>query len=180
MNLAITDKNLSSPPMKIVDQTRSLVTPVQTMNLPTPTLEQMDNLHQWLESRPDVKLLDLEAHTTHHFCRGQYARELRIPAGYTVVGKMHATDNFFQIVSGRVAVTTAKGLRIVEGPLLTVTRPGDKRIAHALTDTIMFNFHTRADDVEDVKALETRYVIPREHEGMFLAQARQAQLELLP
>lgn len=131
--------------------------------MPTPTIAQLDRLHSALESS-NAPLLDIDAHTAHHFCKGLYARELRIPAGYVVVGKMHASENFFLIMSGDVTVSTATGMRRVQGPLLAVTKPGDKRVAYAHTDTIMFNFHTRADEVEDPELLEARYIVPRAEE----------------
>ena len=150
----------------VVDQTQVLVPPTPLMSperMPSPTLAQLDRLHDAIAAS-GLEQLDVDAHTAHHFCKGLYARELRIPAGYVVVGKMHASENFFLIVSGDVSISTRDGIRRVQGPLLAVTKPGDKRVAFAHTDTIMFNFDTRADEVEDPKLLETRYVVPRDEE----------------
>lgn len=143
--------------------------------MPCPTLPQLDRLHRALETS-DVPKLDLDAHTAHHFCRGMYARELRIPAGYVVVGKMHASENFFLLVSGEVTISTRDGMRRLTGPVLAVTKPGDKRVAYAHTDVIMFNFHTRADDAEDIEILESRYVVPQEEEHRALAYLTERRL----
>lgn len=150
----------------IQDETDSLVPAVTMMSpteMPCPTLPQLERLHQAIETS-GIPQLDLAAHTAHHFCRGMYARELRVPAGHVVVGKMHASENFFLLVSGDVTISTNDGVRRLRGPVLAVTKPGDKRVCFAHTDVIMFNFHTRADEAEDLKILEARYVVPREEE----------------
>lgn len=179
-------KTNPSPPLlrslKIQDETASMVPAVTTISpteMPRPTLPQLDRLHQAIETS-GIPRLDLAAHTAHHFCRGMYARELRVPAGYVVVGKMHASENFFLLVSGECSISTNDGIRRLRGPVLAVTKPGDKRVCFAHTDVVMFNFHTRTDEAEDIKVLEARYVVPREEEHRaleWLADANRKTLE---
>jgi hypothetical protein len=43
---------------------------------------------------------------------------------------------------------------------MAVTEPGDKRAGFALTDCVCMNIHANPDDVRDMAALESRYIMP--------------------
>lgn len=102
--------------------------------------------------------LDLDKITSHHFCDGMYARELFIPAGTVVIGKTHATQNFFVLLKGTLTLATPDGPRLITAPYMTTTRPGEKRAGYAHEDCIVMNFHPNADDEKDLALLEARYI----------------------
>jgi quercetin dioxygenase-like cupin family protein len=89
-----------------------------------------------------------------------YARELLIPQGAVIVGKMHAKENLFLLAKGDMTVWTDQGVRRVQAPFMVVTKPGDKRVGYAHEDSITINFHANPDDEQDLTLLEARYIMP--------------------
>lgn len=123
-----------------------------------PSLESIRLLEDLIPKNLDT--LDIDALTTHHFCKGLYARELLIPKGAVIVGKMHASENFFLLTKGEMTVWTANGMVRVKAPFMTVTKPGEKRVGFAHEDSVTVNFHGNPDDCTDMQILESRYIIP--------------------
>lgn len=107
-----------------------------------------------MERLPPAQLLDIEAMTTHHFADGAYAREMRIPAGALVVGKLHKTAHVCVVSQGVVDVLDETGtVRRVIGPATFVSQPGTKRVAFAVTDTVWTVFHpTHERDLDRIEA----------------------------
>lgn len=80
----------------------------------------------------------------HHFAPGSYAREIFIPAGSTVVGKIHKHGHLNIISRGHGKVVTEFGELLYdarERPYTFVSEPGTKRALHTLSDTIWTTFH---------------------------------------
>lgn len=113
---------------------------------------------------------------THAFAEGCYVREIFIPAGSMLVGKIHkhAHPNF--LMQGKVIVVTEQGGRAyLEAPLSMISHAGTKRAIYALTDTIWITVHvtqeTDLDKIED-------YVIAKDYAALQLYQGgAQAALE---
>lgn len=88
----------------------------------------------------------------HRFSEGLYARELTIPAGSVVVGKIHKHAHLNVIMSGRVTVTTPFGSDELEGPVIFESKPDTKRAVYAHTDTVWITFHpTEETDIEVIE-----------------------------
>lgn len=92
-------------------------------------------------------------HTEHHFANGMYARELHIPAGVLLIGKIHKHEHLFIVTKGRIAVTTDSGMTMIDAPYIGVTNGGIKRAGLAETDTVVVTIHrtelTDLDAIED-------------------------------
>lgn len=89
----------------------------------------------------------------HTFVDGLYVREISIPAGSVLTGKIHrhAHPNF--LVSGSVEMfTEQEGLRVIHGPLFMISLPGTKRVLRAITDLVWITVHrvesTNPEDAE--------------------------------
>lgn len=122
----------------------------------TVTLEKVRALETVMRQMDTVELP-----VNHHFCRGLYARELFVPKGCTLVGKKHAQQNFFLLLSGEMSVSMADGsIARIRAPFLCVTQPGDKRVGYAHEDSVCINFHPNPDDEQDLNVLEARYITP--------------------
>jgi hypothetical protein len=106
--------------------------------------------------------LDAEKHTYHHFCKGIYFRQLNLPAGTVLVGKMHKEENLFLLLHGEMTVTTDEGVIRIKAPFMSVSKPGTKRAGFAHTDCVVANIHSNPDDEQDTVLLEERYIIPEE------------------
>ena len=118
-----------------------------------PTIEQIMGLQAAMAEYPQVEL-DL----FHHFAAGVYARELHIPSGVGIVGKMHRTQHFLVVASGSISVTTSAGQEDITGPRVVITEPGTKRAIYAYTDAVLFTFHVT--DETDLGKIEEIVIQP--------------------
>jgi hypothetical protein len=91
--------------------------------------------------------------TKHHFADGLYARELFIPKGMLLVGKVHKKEHLFFITKGDISVMTEDGIRRIVGPELLISKPGIKRAGYAHEDTVCITVH-RTDNI-DLEDIET-------------------------
>lgn len=122
-------------------------------------------LEDMLLDLPKEDQIDLDVLTTHHFAPGVYARELFIPAGVVLTGKIHKTRHLNIISKGRIAVATEQGPKVVEAPHIMVSDPGTKRAGYALEDTIWITIHvteeTDLDKIEQQVIAEDYDDLPR-------------------
>jgi len=89
---------------------------------------------------------------THYFAPGLYVREMFIPAGTAIVGKIHKHAHFNDISKGRIRVSTEFGFDILEAPCRFVSIEGTKRAVYAETDVIWTTYHpTPETDLEKIE-----------------------------
>ena len=77
----------------------------------------------------------------HHFAEGQYGREIFIPKGMLVVGKIHKHSHVNIISMGDVTVATEFGVQRLKAPCTFVSKPGTKRALYTHEDTIWTTVH---------------------------------------
>jgi hypothetical protein len=75
----------------------------------------------------------------HYFAQGTYTREMFIPAGTLLTGKIHVNSTINIMTKGRIEVATENGSTILEGSNVFVSAPGIKKAAFALEDTVWIN-----------------------------------------
>lgn len=89
----------------------------------------------------------------HMFAPGAYGREITIPKGHWIIGKIHKHAHFSVISKGKVAVLTEDGPVVMAAPYTFVSSPLAKRVVLALEDTIWTTFHitneTEISKIED-------------------------------
>lgn len=86
-------------------------------------------------------------------CKHVYAREILLPAGLTIVGKIHKHAHLNMLMKGRVSVFTEKGREDFTGPLTMVSQAGTKRAVYAHEDTVWVTVHlTQSTDLEEIEA----------------------------
>lgn len=89
----------------------------------------------------------------HHFASGIYARELRIPAGTLLTGKVHKTEHLNILSAGEITVWTEDGMKRLRAPFTMVSRPGTKRVGFAHTDVVWTTIHgTHERDLDRLEA----------------------------
>lgn len=125
---------------------------VETPKAP-PTLEQIRALQAHLSQFPQVEL-----EPKHFFAPGMYGRELAIPGGCYIVGKMHRHAHLIQLLSGECQLATESGSETIKGPRMWVSRAGDKRAIRTVTDCVFVTFH--AIEGEDLTKIEEELIIP--------------------
>lgn len=104
---------------------------------------------------------------THHFAEyledydaGVYAREMFIPKGITVVGKIHKYSHLSFLLKGKLIVVSEHTDRItMEAPHTFESPAGAKRAFYAVEDSILTNVHiTRKPKEDDLDAIEQEVI----------------------
>lgn len=72
----------------------------------------------------------------HHFSKGVYARELHIPKGCMLTGKIHKFENLNILSKGEISILSQDGVMRVKAPFTVVSSPGVKRLAYAHEDCV--------------------------------------------
>lgn len=118
---------------------------------------QLQTYMQTLES-------NLEQCTLRHiFAPGSYAREMTIPKGTLIIGKIHKHAHLNIISKGKVRVATEFGPMFFEAPYTFVSEVGTKRAVYALEDTIWTTVHvTEETDLEKIED----YVIAKSYDEL--------------
>lgn len=100
-----------------------------------------------------LSMPQIENNPKHYFGGGMYARELFMPKGSAVIGKIHNKEHLVIISYGEVIVTTDDGTEHLKGPCTFVGKPGSKRALYMIEDTLWTAIHTTdAQTVEDAEA----------------------------
>lgn len=95
----------------------------------------------------------------HSFAPGIYAREMTIPEGSLLIGKIHKHRHHNFLMKGSIIVLTEEeGVKLLQAPLMIVSEPGTQRIGYAVTDTIWTTVHENKDNTEDLAIIEERNV----------------------
>lgn len=123
----------------------------------------------------DGDKLSIAAMTEHFFASGVYARQMTIPAGALVVGKLHKTEHLSVLLSGSVQITTESGTQKHHAPKVMVAPPGTKRVALALTDCIWLTFHAVGEE-RDLEKIEERFIAKSFDELEAIPQSEPAQV----
>lgn len=118
-----------------------------------PTLAEIQRLQAVVGALPQVDMPPV-----HHFAAGLYGREIHIPAGTVVVGKMHKTQHLNILAAGEITVWTETGMKRVCAPYVMVSEPGTKRVGYAHTDTVWITVH--ASHETDLDKLEAELIEP--------------------
>ena len=114
----------------------------------------LERVLRGLEDATDAK--DFE--TRHHFAPGAYAREILLPAGSLVVGKIHRHAHVNVVSFGRALVATPDGVTEIHAPYTFISQPGTKRVVLALTDVVWTTVHVT--DETDLEKIEAAVIAP--------------------
>ena len=118
-----------------------------------PVRQQIDELEAAMLDMPQV---DIEV--THHFSHGIYAREILIPAGVTLTGKIHKTEHLNILSKGRITVVTDEGNKTIDAPATIVCPANTKRAGYAHTDCVWVTIH--GTNETDLVKLEEELISP--------------------
>lgn len=130
----------------------------EVLTLPhVPTRAQIEALEQVMLAQPKEQQLEIEP--VHYFAGGLYAREITIPAGALVTGKVHREEHINIVSKGALTVWTEDGMRYLQAPYAFVSRPGTKRVGLAHEETVWTTLHANPENIRDVHELEERLVI---------------------
>lgn len=108
----------------------------------------------------------------HSFAPGIYVRQISIPAGTLIVGKIHKHEHPNFLLEGKVLVLTESGgVEELEAPLSIISPAGTKRLVYAHTDVVWTTVHaTQETDLEKIEE-ETIATSFEEYEKFLIGDA---------
>lgn len=102
----------------------------------------------------------------HSFSDGIYVREIFIPKGMVLAGKIHKHDHPNFLMSGEVDVITENsGIERLKGPCSMISAKGTKRIVHAIEDTVWITVHSNPTNTKDLNKLE-EFIISKNYKEL--------------
>lgn len=93
---------------------------------------------------------------THTFADGVYVREIFIPKGTLVVGKIHKHSHPNFLLKGDVSVATEDGVSRIKAPSSMISKAGTKRVVFAHEDTVWVTVHVT--DSQDLVKIEEEII----------------------
>ncbi len=108
-------------------------------------------LEELLKLMPQVDLP-----VKHFFSKAVYGRELRIPKGMLIVGKIHKFQVMNVLSAGEVSVYSIDGVVRIKAPYTFVSSPGAKRVIYAHEDSIWSTFH--GTEETDIAKIEEQFI----------------------
>lgn len=104
-------------------------------------------------------LPQIDCPVRHHFSPGLYLREIFMPAGSIVIGKIHKTEHFNILVKGACVIVhedfTQEELR---APMVFVSKAGVQKVLHVTEDMIWMTTHVTEET--DLVRLEEELITP--------------------
>ena len=92
---------------------------------------------------------------THKFADGIYVREMFVPAGTFLVGKLHKHTHPIFLMSGIAEIVSeTAGCETFEGPVSMISPHGTKRAIHSITDIVIITMHLNPTNTQDLDELE--------------------------
>jgi len=115
-----------------------------------------------------LKLPQVELTPVHYFADGIYGRELTIPAGLVVVGKIHRHEHLINLLKGEATIYTDEGMVRIKAPHTWVSKPGTKRALYTHKECSFMAYHLNPTNSRDVEELERDIIIPEDDEQAYL------------
>lgn len=132
-----------------------------------------------LDTRQKVNALEAEMRKhpqvamriAHYFAQGVYGRELFIPKGVLLTGKIHKYSQINILLAGEISVLVDDEMRRVCAPFIVVSPPGVKRIALAHEDCRWLTI--LGTDLKDADEIERQFTAADEAEYVSFLEGRQ-------
>lgn len=105
-----------------------------------------------------LEMEQVEIPPIHHFADGLYGREILIPKGTVLTGKVHRGEHLNFLMKGDITVWTEDGMKRLQAPAVIISKPGTKRVGYAHEDTIWITVH--ASHETDLAQLEAELIVP--------------------
>lgn len=119
------------------------------------TRAQIERLEGYLLAMPQV-----EIPAEHRFAPGLYFREIRIPAGTLMTGRVHRYEHVSIMVSGEMTTLVNGEMRRIEGYHPFIAPAGTKRVGYAHTEVIWVTVHLNAKELRDIAEIEAALCEP--------------------
>lgn len=109
-------------------------------------------LQEHMQGMDEQLSIERDCPVRHIFAPGAYAREMTIPKGVVIIGKIHRHAHLNFISAGKVRVVTETGSLIITAPHTFVSEVGTKRVVYAMEETIWTTVHiTNETDLDKIE-----------------------------
>ena len=81
-------------------------------------------------------MAQVECSLKHHFAPGVYVREIFMPAGSVIIGKIHRTEHFNIIQQGAVSLFGDGTCEYLRAPHTFVSKPGVQKVLYIHEDCV--------------------------------------------
>lgn len=98
----------------------------------------------------------------HSFVEGMYVREIFIPKGMLIVGKIHKKSNPVFVMLGDISIFSEEGSKRLKGGDYLISKPGAKRVGLTHEDTIWVEVF--ATNETDLNRLEEELIVKKYEE----------------
>ena len=117
---------------------------------------QVIELEEKINSLDETKRIKLaDCPLKHLFSEGMYVREVTIPEGTLVIGKIHKHEHPAFLLKGEALVITEyDGIKEMEGPCSFISPAGVKRAVYAKTELIWTTVHLNPENITNLEKLE--------------------------
>lgn len=115
-----------------------------------------------------LQMPQVEIPVRHYFSRNVCAREITIPKGTRLIGRVHKYENLNILSKGEMSVSTENGFERIKAPFTVVSPPGTKRIAIAHEDCVWTTILGTA--LTDPEAIELEFTAVDEQEYLQFRQ----------
>jgi hypothetical protein len=93
-----------------------------------------------------ANLAQVQCPLTHRFAPGVYLREISMPAGTVVIGKVHKTEHFNVLIQGACLIAHPDGrLEELRAPMTFVSKAGVQKALYILEDMIWQTIHPTSE-----------------------------------
>ena len=142
-------------------------------------LETLQSLDKDLSMRGKVFIAEaamkqqpqIDLKVEHFFSLGVYARQLYIPKGVILVGKIHKFPQLNILSQGDISVLVDEEIKRIKAPFTVASPSGVKRIAYAHEDCIWITIH--GTDETNLETIEKTFIAQDENEYLeFCGQQR--------
>lgn len=117
--------------------------------------------------RKMAQLPQVEVELVHYFKNGMYAREMRVPKGTFISGKIHSTGTVGVLAQGSMRVWGEDGvMKTVAAPYIHTAEPGYKRVGFAVDDVVWVTVH-RTDSTDLYQIEQDEFVAEEGGVDMF-------------
>ena len=101
------------------------------------------------------KLPQTDCPVKHHFSPGLYLREIFMPAGTVVIGRVHKTEHFNILMQGSCAIVHEDFTReVLKAPMVFVSKAGVQKALVILEDMVWATTHVSEEtNLEKLEAL---------------------------
>jgi len=111
------------------------------------------------------EMVEQECPVTHRFTEGLYLREILMPKGTRIIGKIHATEHFNVVLTGSCTVITAEGREEIIAPHTFISKAGVQKVVIVHEDCRWQTLHVT--DKTDLKEIE-KDVIAEDYDHLLI------------